>query len=768
MNVRKITRGRWAVAVVLACVVGTAAVAVAIVLTSGNGRKSAVSPQVERGVIMKLAAIELSRPAGSPQQRNAMLLRLQPYARALHVKLAQLEQMVAQEELVWKARAEKARASEPAILNIARTLPLSMSSTPAPASRGPLGQVEDVSFPNPKHGFLVSFVSTGLNTGTARIEITSDGGASWATVWSRPHTRLGWIGFADTRHVFAEGTSKPFTSTRHPLLVSSSDGGRSWQAITPRLPAKVEPSSSLYPFGETWPSDNFQFPSDRVGFAEPNPDDVWDLSGPPILRTGDGGRNWTVVSTPGVTFTAVDFLDSERGFATGLLRGRRAHSCGSGVFSTADSGRHWRLLSGSCRSYPLASIDALNASSIFAGGGEPYDSGAEFEELIGTSDGGKSWRSLSRGSAGNPIVTLRFFDTRNGLAASGGCHGGANGPCGGQVLITNDGGRSWKATPLYAGQIDLAGTDGAWVAPPCQDTCDVIFRSHDRGRSWQPVARPENDGLGSVQAMGTALLLSSSAGTFRSLDDGTSWHSFTMPTPPSADWDAEQPVVAAPGVVASLLGMAKVSVSHDGGKSWHATALPVTKGNGLSAVAFADSLHGLAAEQGFNSSYTGVDASRLFATSDGGSSWQTLLTPNFEVERLAAAPGLFVAIGGGAAGQPVVGISRDGGRSWTLRSLSKNAYCSPSVAAPETVWLSCGGDYLLTSSDGGSSWSRLVKRHLSIANATPASGKTGWLVRQVWGAGDSSIATLWRSGDGGRTWVERWPALPIVGTSRRR
>jgi photosystem II stability/assembly factor-like uncharacterized protein len=755
------------VAIALVCLVGVTAAVLAIVLSPGGGGKSAVSPEMERSLVMKLAAMK-SRAASGPQQRNAMLLRLQPFARALHVKPAQLEQMVALEALVLKAREEKAQASEPAMLNITHTLPLSMSSTPAPASRGPLGQVEDVSFLNPKHGFLVSFSSTELNTGTALIEASRDGGANWATVWSRAHTRLSWIGFADARHGFATGIASPSASTERPLLLSSSDGGRSWRAVTPSLPASPHGSWTMTTARGSWPGE-LQFLSGRVGFAEPNPDNVWDLSGPPILRTGDGGRHWTVVSTPGVTFTAVDFLDSERGFATGLLRGRRARSCGSGVFSTADSGRHWRLLSGSCRSYPLASIDALNAGSIFAGGGRPYDSGAEFEELIGTSDGGKSWRSLSRGSAGNPIVTLRFFDTRHGLAASGGCHGGANGPCGGQVLVTSDGGRSWKTTAVTAGQIDLAGTNDAWVAPPCQDTCDVIFRSHDRGRSWQPVARPENDGLGSVQAVGTALLLTSSAGTFRSTDDGKTWRPFTAPTPPGAGVDTEQPVVAVPGLVASLSGTARVSVSRDGGQSWHATVLPVSKGNGLAAVVFADSLHGLAAEEGSNCLFTGeLDASRLFATSDGGKSWQTLPTPNLEIEQLAAVPGLFVAIGGGAVcGQPLIGISRDGGRSWTLRSLPKNASCSPRVAAPETVWLSCG-DYLLTSSDGGSSWNRLVKRHLSLTSAVPTPGNAGWLVRQVWGAGDSSIATLWRSGDGGRTWVEHWPALPIVGTSDKR
>ena len=765
MIVRRSFSRRWVIAIALVCLTGVVAAVLAIVLPSSGSKQPTLSRQ-DQALAMKLAplVVQMSK---SPEQRKELLAKLQPFAKMLHVKPAQLEQMAKEQAQVLEAREKKAQASAPPMLNVAHTLPLSMRSTPAPASRGPLGQVEDVSFLNPKHGFLVSFSSTGLNTGTALIEASNDGGVNWTTVWSRAHTWLSWIGFVDARHGFATGIASPSASTERPLLLSSSDGGRSWRAVTPSLPASPHGSWTMTTARGSWPGE-FRFLSDQVGFTEPNPDNVWGTSEPPILRTGDGGRHWTVVRSPRVTFTAVDFLDTERGFATGYFSGRRARSCGSAVFSTSDSGRHWHLLGSSCRHDGLTAIDALNERSIFAGGGQPYYSSASgkgIETLIGTSDGGKSWQPLSRGPGSNPIVTLRFFDAKHGLASSGGCKMGENGPCGGQVLISDDGGRSWKGTTITAGQIDLVGANEAWVVPSCENGCGVIFHSHNRGESWLPVARPENTGLGSLQTAGTALLLSGSAGTFRSTDGGKSWRSVPTPAPPGAAPWAQK--IVGPGVIASL-EREKISISQDGGRSWRSSAPTVSNGYGISAVAFQDAMHGLAAQEGSNCSINGEENSRLFATSDGGKSWQTLPTPSFEIEQLAATPDLFVVIGGGAVcGQPLVGISRDGGRSWTLRSLPKNASCSPSVAAPETVWLSCG-DYLLTSSDGGSSWSRLVKRHLSITSAVLTTSKTGWLVRQVWGTGDNSIETLWRSGDGGRTWVERWPALPIVATSDKR
>ena len=770
MNVRKIIRGRWAVAVALACVVGAAAVAVAIALSSDGGRKSAVLPQAERGLVMQLAAME-SSTASSPQQKKAMLLRLQPFAQTLHVKPAQLEQMVEQEALVLKARAAKAQASEPSTLRVARTLTMSLHSVSAPASRGPVGGVEDMSFLNPQHGFLVSFVSTATNTGTARIEATSDGGVSWATVWIRGHTNLSWIGFADKRHGFASGIASPSSSTQQPLLLRTDDGGRSWQTITPSLPASPRGSWSLTTARGSWGNLDFQFPSNQIGFAEPNPDYVYEMSEAPILRTGDGGRRWTIVRSPGVTFTAVDFLDPSHGYATGLLSGRRSHSCPSAVFATSDSGSHWRLLRASCRHYELTAIDFLDARTGFAGGDEPYYSSANgqgFQAVLGTTNGGRSWRTLFRGTAergsGHPIVTLRFSDPLHGIASTGGCKNGEGGGavCGGSVLSSADGGRRWHATSVAAGQIAAAGAGDVWVVPPCWDGCGVIFRTQDGDRSWQPVARPENVGYSSLLAVGRSLLLGSPAGTFRSLDGGKTWRSFAIPTPPGAVPWAQS--IFGSGVVASL-ETTKISVSHDGGKSWVSASPSLSNGYGISAVAFENSLHGLAAQEGVSCSINGEQASRLFSTSDGGKTWQELPTPTFEIEQLAAAPDLVVAIGGGAVcGQSLLAISHDLGRSWTLRTLPQGASCSPSVAAPETIWLSCG-TYLLASTDGGASWSKLGRKHLSIASAAPAGGDEGWLISQAFGAGESPIATPWRTDDGGRTWSERWPALPIVGTS---
>ncbi|MGH2932932.1 MAG: WD40/YVTN/BNR-like repeat-containing protein, partial [Gaiellaceae bacterium] len=177
--------------------------------------------------------------------------------------------------------------------------------------------------------------------------------------------------------------------------------------------------------------------------------------------------------------------------------------------------------------------------------------------------------------------------------------------------------------------------------------------------------------------------------------------------------------VARPGLLADVDNRV-IQVSHDGGRSWQRATLPIPTGSGISALAFGDARHGLAAEEGFGClKGGGVIASHLFATDDGGVSWQSLPTPAFAVGyRLDAVPGLAAAIAEGAAcGDYWLALSRDGGRSWTLTALPHGLDCTPSVAAPATVWLTCGRT-LFTSSDGGATWTQLTGR-LAIDAAAP-------------------------------------------------
>jgi photosystem II stability/assembly factor-like uncharacterized protein len=131
-----------------------------------------------------------------------------------------------------------------------------------------------------------------------------------------------------------------------------------------------------------------------------------------IGRTHDGGLTWTFESglvTPdpgasGFDFITVRFLNPRRGLAAG--------NAGK-VFVTDDGGDHWHLTRyGHGLTDHLFALDFLDSDYGWAAG---------LLGVIRTRDGGESWEDVSRTYSDTqaPMVTgLHFFDGRNGILVS--------------------------------------------------------------------------------------------------------------------------------------------------------------------------------------------------------------------------------------------------------------------------------------------------------------------------------------------------------------
>lgn len=601
------------------------------------------------------------------------------------------------------------------------------------ASRGPAAGIEDVTFLDARDGFDVTGDTSWQINGNdiGKIQATHDGGATWTTVWSRRNAALDWITFVGA-HGFAAGeTWSPGGSTccpPEPLLLETSDRGRRWRALRPVLPGGVE----------SWGGVDLQFVNDRVGFAYSDPDEYWNFpgpNGPKLMRTVDGGRHWT--DLPG-DLANPDFLDARHGFAIGV-RGR--DFC---VFETRDSGTSWHVLPSSCRGFELGAVDFVDARTGFAGGGLPGYAANPFQAVLVTRDGGRSWRTVDRQALSFlPIDRQDMVDATHGFAATGGCKTGQNFPCGGDVLVTNDGGRSWRATRQGVVQLAAVGATRAWVVPDCAGIgCDLMWRTGDAGRTWQPLASAENVRFTSIESGGPWLLADSELGTYRSVNQGRSWSLLVRLHPPGRmQTDAAR--VVRPGLDAVVVRADEIAVSHDSGRRWTTARLNVRDGFGVSLLAFADAEHGLAAEQGFGCLKNGdLEPSRLFGTSDGGLSWRALSTPPFAIDALVTMPGLSVATALSACGPGRVAFSRNGGRSWRTEALPDSWGCAPSVAPPRTIWLACDRE-LLTSDDDGATWTELAGERFDI----DAAQAPNWVV----GARFGGPQTVWETHDGGRT-----------------
>jgi photosystem II stability/assembly factor-like uncharacterized protein len=271
------------------------------------------------------------------------------------------------------------------------------------------------------------------------------------------------------------------------------------------------------------------------------------------------------------------------------------------------------------------------------GSGPAIDGG-----IVGrTRDGGRSWRFESGivpgADRGSGLGRVQFGDSLRGWATA----------ADGQVMLTADGGESWRLVRLpgpRGGDLhDMQFQDNwrGWVAGT------QIARTEDGGETWHTRSRSASEnGYVTANAIhftddSDGWLVGDSGTLMRTTDGGVDWTPVPLPLPASEHptlWDVTF-VNAAQGWVAGEHGC--IFHTKDGGATWvrqdHgvpvARALPdseakrrdgvpqfETKPDPLMVVAirFADLEHGWAV--GY---YAGVEESVVLRTDDGGATWAT-------------------------------------------------------------------------------------------------------------------------------------------------
>jgi photosystem II stability/assembly factor-like uncharacterized protein len=255
-----------------------------------------------------------------------------------------------------------------------------------------------------------------------------------------------------------------------------------------------------------------------------------------ILRTINGGRDWSDVTPAGAT--------------------------SDGFFND------------------LAAFDANHADAMAAGPGQT-------SRIYRTDNGGRSWRLAFQGPD-DPLFFLdamSFFDNQHGLAFSD--------PIDDKfvILSTSDGGRSWVQLPSDGMPAHLPGEFGIASGTSMTTTGhDVwfgsggaaarIFHSRDGGRTWDvrttPISHAPEHGAGVVslafrtQALGLAV-----GGDLQDPDNNAVVAAFSLFGSP---WtaSARQPTGVRPGVAwlpgtfttAVTVGFSGSDVSYDAGLHW--------------------------------------------------------------------------------------------------------------------------------------------------------------------------------------------------------
>jgi photosystem II stability/assembly factor-like uncharacterized protein len=312
-------------------------------------------------------------------------------------------------------------------------------------------------------------------------------------------------------------------------IVRTNDGGITWYNVTPE---------DLTETGST--VETFILDQDHVWVQKP------DFNNFPnnglLYHTADGGRTWTISSTP---FSGGDlnFIDENRGWMLADL-GVGAGSNAVAVFQTGDGGATWVQTytndpndPESGDSLPLGGIKAdlvpLNMQTAWVGG-VIYSSGTVY--LYRTDDGGHTWSpvtlELPAGAENSEMGIeedhMHFVSDSEGflvLRMSGESTQTA-------VYTTDDGGDTWMLTPtlipaagmtdflsaeemiIYNGEqfyvtrdaaktwititpdivfgdafatMDFVNLNSGWVVTVA-DNQRSLYRTHDGGTTWLPVS----------------------------------------------------------------------------------------------------------------------------------------------------------------------------------------------------------------------------------------------------------------------------------------
>ncbi|WP_239068035.1 WD40/YVTN/BNR-like repeat-containing protein [Actinomadura bangladeshensis] len=253
--------------------------------------------------------------------------------------------------------------------------------------------------------------------------------------------------------------------------------------------------------------------------------------------------------------------------------------------------------------------------------------------VLRTTDGGRSWQDVApSGAAGLEFRDIEAFDARRAVVLAIG-EGDAS-----RVYRTSDGGRTWTLgfqnddpRAFYDCVTFFDSRHGLAMSDPVDGKFRIIS-TRDGGRSWRVLPSsgmpPALEGEAGFAASGQCLVSHGSRDVWLATGGGS---------------------------------RARVFHSGDRGRTWTVadTPLPSSPSQGVFAVAFRDSRHGIAVGGDYRPGEPSPNAAAT--TTDGGRTWQPAPRPPSEYRSGVAYSGP-VALAVGPTGSDV---TFTGGRTWT-------------------------------------------------------------------------------------------------------
>lgn len=289
------------------------------------------------------------------------------------------------------------------------------------------GKRDSISFVDATHGWY--------GTGAGDLFRTTDGGASWQKIASRPGTFVRAVGFIDRQNGFIGniGTDYYPGVTDTTPLYRTRDGGVTWEAVdtgdaTIKGVCAIDILSTQRIYQGQLVPRTVIHAAGRVG-------------GPTgILRSVDGGATWSVIDMAAHAGMILDvkFFDENTGLVFAATHPDPAQAEGL-VLRTEDGGKTWAEVYRSGRKFELIwKASFPEGSDTGFATVQSYDPARATQLVIRSDDRGQMWREIEMTqNAGARQFGIGFASADVGFVGT--MAGG---------FATRDGGKTWAPAPI--------------------------------------------------------------------------------------------------------------------------------------------------------------------------------------------------------------------------------------------------------------------------------------------------------------------------------
>ena len=260
------------------------------------------------------------------------------------------------------------------------------TTQPSPLQTG-RAYPRDIEFIDDKTGFISYQDTEGCPNGCRTrysLLTTTNGGSTWTVVQAPEQGVLLSMHFTSATEGVATATEGASFTILSPILLRTTNGGKSWQKIPDILPAAY--TYSLY------------FLDAQMGFIRNERQ---------LFRTTDGGRTWALVTTAlptNVTYQPFQFITNQTGYVTSY----------DGFSQTTDGGKTWlNLWTGSTDL--VGFVTPSEGFSIRTVKYYPNDIPDSDRELRHTLNGGKTWKAYPL-VHNLSVASVQFVSERVGYA----------------------------------------------------------------------------------------------------------------------------------------------------------------------------------------------------------------------------------------------------------------------------------------------------------------------------------------------------------------